>query len=326
MAPLPELFPETSMEKKMSSQLPQLRLQMRPLNVPSIENIDPDLHVDLECPVCFQLFCEPVRWQGGCGHVFCKICLYRCAQRFAQCPVCRCHSARTPIELLEVDEDLKTTVRSLDEQSYTERLVETMREVRSIQQKTKAESTLMFFRSTTIQAVLPQGPVLVLRFTEARYKWMVKRAMGDDAEYPPHGPLYHFGIIGGRTIEEGSKGLMVQILSNQQTPDGVTVTIRVKSTFCVDEVYFDAVPGIADAPPLQFGRVRLLDFMSNAENDGDFEMESVIPPRPSPPRWMRPPRPLHHLRRNLSYFLRRMEHQLSPSPTSRIPYLPSISR
>ncbi|KAK3276203.1 hypothetical protein CYMTET_15710 [Cymbomonas tetramitiformis] len=174
--------------------------------MPSLTSNDPYLDLDLECPVCFQLFCEPVRWQGGCGHVFCKVCLYRCAQRFNHCPVCRCLSARTPIEKLEVDEELKSTVRSLDEQGYTERLAETLREVGLIQQRTQEASTLMFFRSTTIQAVIPQGPILVLRFTEPRYRWMVRRALGDDAEHPPHGPLYHFGIISGRAVEEGSAG------------------------------------------------------------------------------------------------------------------------
>jgi len=78
------------------------------------------LPADLECPVCFQLYCEPVF--AGCNrHVFCRNCLLR-SQRVGsmlRCPVCRAESATDAAEVPEVD-DLVAKLKAVDAK-YEER-------------------------------------------------------------------------------------------------------------------------------------------------------------------------------------------------------------
>jgi len=58
---------------------------------------------DYDCPVCLEIFCEPV--VAGCGrHAFCKNCLLR-SQRIRtppRCPVCRKESRPPASEIPEV--------------------------------------------------------------------------------------------------------------------------------------------------------------------------------------------------------------------------------
>ena len=42
---------------------------------------------DFECKLCFFLLYQPIT--TPCGHVFCKICLERCADHSPSCPICR---------------------------------------------------------------------------------------------------------------------------------------------------------------------------------------------------------------------------------------------
>eukprot|EP00929_Paragymnodinium_shiwhaense_P105119 TRINITY_DN70041_c0_g1_i1.p1 TRINITY_DN70041_c0_g1~~TRINITY_DN70041_c0_g1_i1.p1 ORF type:complete len:451 (+),score=46.03 TRINITY_DN70041_c0_g1_i1:105-1457(+) len=62
---------------------------------------------ELECPVCYQLFCEPVR--ASCDrHVFCRNCLLK-SQRYGswpalRCPVCRAESPADAMDVPEVTE------------------------------------------------------------------------------------------------------------------------------------------------------------------------------------------------------------------------------
>lgn len=42
---------------------------------------------DFECPLCFQVYLQPVT--TPCGHVFCKQCLFRAFQHSSSCPLCR---------------------------------------------------------------------------------------------------------------------------------------------------------------------------------------------------------------------------------------------
>jgi len=43
---------------------------------------------DLECSLCFRLFCRPV--STPCGHTYCKSCLLSALQYSLLCPLCRC--------------------------------------------------------------------------------------------------------------------------------------------------------------------------------------------------------------------------------------------
>uniref|UniRef100_A0A8C7Y6Q2 RING-type domain-containing protein n=1 Tax=Oryzias sinensis TaxID=183150 RepID=A0A8C7Y6Q2_9TELE len=50
-----------------------------------------ELHTELTCPVCLELFHDPVILE--CGHHFCKVCIVQCweakADDFSNCPKCR---------------------------------------------------------------------------------------------------------------------------------------------------------------------------------------------------------------------------------------------
>jgi len=82
---------------------------------------------DLECPICYQMFCDPVL--AGCDrHVFCRNCLLR-AQRGAalmRCPICRCES-RIDVSGLPVVADILEKVEAKDPQ-YSERSATANRE------------------------------------------------------------------------------------------------------------------------------------------------------------------------------------------------------
>jgi hypothetical protein len=60
---------------------------------------------DCECPVCYQLFCEPIK--AGCErHIFCRNCLLKSQglSRVLRCPICRVESSIGVTEIPEVTE------------------------------------------------------------------------------------------------------------------------------------------------------------------------------------------------------------------------------
>lgn len=55
-----------------------------------------ELQSELTCPVCLELFCDPVILE--CGHHFCQVCIIQCweakADELSSCPKCRKSCAR----------------------------------------------------------------------------------------------------------------------------------------------------------------------------------------------------------------------------------------
>lgn len=82
---------------------------------------------ELECPICYQMYCDPIR--AGCDrHVFCRNCLLR-SQRGApmtRCPICRCES-RADVSSLPVAEDVLEKVQAKDPE-YPDHLAAAQRE------------------------------------------------------------------------------------------------------------------------------------------------------------------------------------------------------
>lgn len=82
---------------------------------------------ELECPICYQMYCDPIR--AGCNrHAFCRNCLLR-SQRGAEttrCPICRCE-ARIDVSTLSVAADILEKVLAKDPQ-YSDRLEMASRE------------------------------------------------------------------------------------------------------------------------------------------------------------------------------------------------------
>mmetsp|Transcript_68844 Transcript_68844/g.107786 ORF Transcript_68844/g.107786 Transcript_68844/m.107786 type:complete len:328 (-) Transcript_68844:78-1061(-) len=82
---------------------------------------------ECECPVCYQLFCEPVR--AGCDrHVFCRNCLMKAqgVVKKLKCPICRAESQRNVTELPEV-EDMVEKLKRKDPQ-YDDRVTAAKKE------------------------------------------------------------------------------------------------------------------------------------------------------------------------------------------------------
>lgn len=80
-----------------------------------------------ECPVCYQLFCEPVR--AGCDrHVFCRNCLLKAQRigRVLKCPICRAESQKSVTELPEAP-DMVERIRKKDP-NYDERVAAAKKE------------------------------------------------------------------------------------------------------------------------------------------------------------------------------------------------------
>jgi hypothetical protein len=78
-----------------------LQLHCDKAAMPDVETSS--LTSELECPVCFQQFCEPIR--AGCErHIFCRNCLLK-SQGLSvvpRCPICRFESQRKVTEAPEV--------------------------------------------------------------------------------------------------------------------------------------------------------------------------------------------------------------------------------
>lgn len=82
---------------------------------------------ELECPICYQMYCDPIR--AACDrHVFCRNCLLR-SQRGAattKCPICRCES-RADVCSLPSATDVLEKVQAKDTE-YSEHLATAKRE------------------------------------------------------------------------------------------------------------------------------------------------------------------------------------------------------
>jgi len=89
-----------------------------------MDDADNDALIDLECPICLELLCEPTACNGcdlgGRGargkHVFCKNCLLKVQHNLGmqmRCPICRATSVANVASLPEVDV-LVESLRRLD--------------------------------------------------------------------------------------------------------------------------------------------------------------------------------------------------------------------
>ena len=66
---------------------------------------------DLCCPICLELYHEPVRWPVAkaidcCGSTFCRACVETCLATSLRCPICRTNATHTDVTMLPVDDEL----------------------------------------------------------------------------------------------------------------------------------------------------------------------------------------------------------------------------
>ena len=50
---------------------------------------------DLDCPLCFQVFVDPVQCKDG--HIFCRDCLFLALKKKQECPICKTKLTTTTI-------------------------------------------------------------------------------------------------------------------------------------------------------------------------------------------------------------------------------------
>lgn len=94
--------------------------------------VDPNLDgcsvsSEWECPVCYQLYCEPVK--AGCDrHIFCKNCLLKAQRvgRVLKCPICRCESQKNVADLPEIPEMVEKLKEK--DQEYDQRVTAARKE------------------------------------------------------------------------------------------------------------------------------------------------------------------------------------------------------
>jgi len=111
----------------------ELHTQALPIPAQTAE-VEPSIDIDgcsvsseFECPVCYQLYCEPVK--AGCDrHVFCRNCLLKSQRvgRILKCPICRAESQQNVAELVEAA-DVVDKIKQKDP-SYDDRVAAARKE------------------------------------------------------------------------------------------------------------------------------------------------------------------------------------------------------
>lgn len=56
---------------------------------------------DLECPICLEIFEDPVV-VVGCGHIFCSKCIEKCLESKKECPFCKKKTTKDLVEKLDI--------------------------------------------------------------------------------------------------------------------------------------------------------------------------------------------------------------------------------
>uniref|UniRef100_H2Z0D9 RING-type domain-containing protein n=1 Tax=Ciona savignyi TaxID=51511 RepID=H2Z0D9_CIOSA len=130
---------------------------------------------DLECSLCMRLLCDPVC--TPCGHIFCQVCIERCLDHKAQCPLCKTSAQQTKsLEALHspCDYVTKAIIRQYLPEEYAERQKQNEQEIEEL---TKIQP---IFVSTI---AFPSVPC-PLHIFEPRYMLMLRRCLDhNDREF-----------------------------------------------------------------------------------------------------------------------------------------------
>lgn len=185
---------------------------------PSIE--PQGLANDLECPLCYKLYYEPVTL--GCGHCFCRPCLHRAADFAARCPSCR-----APVHVNVSSHPVTTALWNVIQKYFPADVVERRKEECAhvevaFDDKREQDLVVPFF---VLQGThLMPGQPLHLHVFEPRYRLMMRRCLEGSRVF---GVLGFIPSIPGSHSDsdnaeapETQVGCLVQIHSQQMMGDG----------------------------------------------------------------------------------------------------------
>lgn len=144
----------------------------RSLFLRSLEGARPEL----DCLVCYGLYNDPVT--TGCGHTFCRCCLYRAVDHSKHCPICRRDLTISPIMGIETcpsNEKLVNIIEQLWPKELSSR-----RQVALFEDSARHQEFNMSLFQCTLS--FPHMPTFLHVF-EPRYKLMIRRVLDGDRTF-----------------------------------------------------------------------------------------------------------------------------------------------
>jgi len=208
----------------------------------------------LECPLCLNLFCEPI--SINCGHTFCRVCLVSSLRKHKkQCPLCRaaCSIGAEDAKDASVNNVIKQMCIDLLPEKYQERLLEA-EEVKMLWPK---EYPIFFYNSV----VFP-GSSISLHLFEHRYKTMMHRIMNINASR-----TFAYVCSFSNSIA-GEVAVLAEVEECEFLHDGrVLLEAKIKSRHIITDAYIED-----GSEGLHYARLRdLQDEPVAEENKSEFQ-------------------------------------------------------
>ncbi|CAK0828948.1 unnamed protein product, partial [Prorocentrum cordatum] len=163
---------------------------------------------DLQCPICIEFFCSPLRLR--CGHTFCRLCLLqstRLAPDGRSCPTCRTHVEIKDPRNEPTDPEIESRVRMLvPPEALEKRRAADAEELAALEDRERRRIPVFYMRGV---ASRPSEQVR-LHFFEPRYKVLIRRAWEGNRRF----------LCAQKPPQEGDEVLLVEVDSAHFLPDG----------------------------------------------------------------------------------------------------------
>lgn len=131
---------------------------------------------EMDCQICYALFHDPIT--TGCGHTFCRSCLYRILDHSRYCPICRRKLAISPrltIESCPTNAALTNIITTCWQAESTMRI----NMLAADEEARRNDLSVPLFICTL---AFPHMPTF-LHIFEPRYKLMIRRALDNDRTF-----------------------------------------------------------------------------------------------------------------------------------------------
>ncbi|CEJ90188.1 hypothetical protein VHEMI05987 [[Torrubiella] hemipterigena] len=174
------------------------------------DNIQTMSRSEMDCQICYALFHDPIT--TGCGHTFCRSCLYRILDHSRYCPICRRKLAISP----------RLTLESCPANEALSNIITTCWQAESIARADMLAADEAARRNDLgvplfiCTLAFPQMPTF-LHIFEPRYKLMIRRALDNDRTFgmvQPKRPR-HSGDANFYEL-----GTLMRIVNAEFYPDG----------------------------------------------------------------------------------------------------------
>ena len=146
------------------------------LEVEALHKLQEEARTDMDCQVCYGLFCDPLT--TACGHTFCRSCLQRILDHSRYCPVCRRKLAMNPLlnrTLCPSNERLSRIIETF----WIDQLKARKEIVAADQTDHNHDHDIPLFVCTMSFPMMPT----FLHVFEPRYRLMIRRALDGDKTF-----------------------------------------------------------------------------------------------------------------------------------------------